>query len=76
MFGLRDQRSLTLISSAWQPVLQTLPVQAHQLLEKKTEEDEGKLEDEAEISGAAVHDVEQDSEDNAMAGPGDEGKPL
>ncbi|KIM56832.1 hypothetical protein SCLCIDRAFT_29260 [Scleroderma citrinum Foug A] len=61
---------------AWQPVLQTLPVQAHQLLEKETEEDEDKLEDEAEISGAAVHDVEQDSEENAMTGPGDEGKPL
>ncbi|KIM60174.1 hypothetical protein SCLCIDRAFT_26820 [Scleroderma citrinum Foug A] len=72
MFGLRDQRSLTLIPSARQPALQTLPMQAHQSLEKKTEEDEDKLEDEAEISGAAVHDVEQDLEDNAMARPGDE----
>ena len=51
-------------------------MQAHQSLEKKTKEDEDKLEDEAEISGAAVHDVEQDLEDNAMARPGDEGKPL
>ena len=76
MFSLRDRRSLTLIPSVRQPALQTLPMQAHQSLEKKTKEDEDKLEDEAEIFGAAVHDAEQDLEDNAMARPGDEGKPL